>query len=323
MKVSYIITVYNVERYLRQCVESVTHQSYGDIEVILVDDGSPDNSPRLCDALAAEDERIIVVHKENGGLSDARNAGLLTATGDYVVFIDGDDFWQNRVALQQLVDDVSEELDFIGYNCSYFYPDSNSYSQWRKYDDLLNKPADKNAAMIALAKSGTFPMSACLKLMKRSFLIDNSLFFKKGQIAEDIPWFINVLDATSRCRFVNQYVYAYRQNVPGSITNASGRKGFDNLFDIFKTEMAKVDDRSFSVEAKNALKSFLAYEYCILLTYGAIDKDTHKELLKYKDILAYDLNPKVRKASRLYKAFGISVTIAALKTYQSIRRSRK
>lgn len=323
MKISCIIPVYKVEAYLRQCVESLTCQTYRDIEIILVDDGSPDDSPRLCDAMASEDSRIRVIHKENGGLSDARNAGLLAATGDYVVFVDGDDFWVDDQALQHLVDVVKPELDFIGYNCSYYYPDSETYSAWVKYDDVLGKPTAKNDAMVTLVKSGTFPMSACLKMMKRSFLLDNQLFFKKGQIAEDIPWFINVLDTTSQCCFLNQYVYAYRQNRLGSITNTSGRKSFDNLFDIFKTELDKIEGRSFSNEAKRALKSFLAYEYCILLTYKGIDKETRKKLLEYKGILANDMNPKVRKASRIYKTFGIDVTILALNVYQWIRRNRK
>ena len=323
MKISCIIPVYKVESYLRKCVVSLNHQTYRDIEVILVDDGSPDGSPQLCDALASEDSRIKVIHKENGGLSDARNAGLLAATGDYVVFVDGDDFWMDNNALQHLVDVVSPEMDFIGYNCSYYYPDSGTYSAWVAYDEALEKPTDKNTAMITLVKSGTFPMSACLKLMKRSFLIENKLYFKKGQIAEDIPWFINVLDTTNQCCFANQYIYAYRQNVLGSITNASGRKGFNNLFDIFKTELSLLDSRSFSMEAKDALKSFLAYEYCILLTYRGIDKTTRRELLNYKDILAYDLNPKVKKASRIYKTFGIGVTIFALNVYQWIRKNRK
>lgn len=323
MKISFIIPVYKVEQYIRQCVESITRQTYRDLEVILVDDGSPDESPQLCDTLADEDARIRVIHKENGGLSDARNAGLLAATGDYVVFVDGDDFWMDGQALQHLVDVVKLELDFLGYNCSYYYPDSETYSAWVAYDDVLGKPTAKNDAMVTLVKSGTFPMSACLKMMKRSFLLDNQLFFKKGQIAEDIPWFINVLDTTSQCCFLNLYVYAYRQNRVGSITNTSGRKSFDNLFDIFKTELDKIEGRSFSNEAKRALKSFLAYEYCILLTYKGIDKETRKKLLEYKGILANDMNPKVRKASRIYKTFGIDVTILALNVYQWIRRNRK
>ena len=323
MKISCIIPVYKVEAYLRQCVESLTYQTYRDIEIILVDDGSPDGSPQLCDTLASEDSRIKVIHKENGGLSDARNTGLFAATGEYVVFVDGDDFWLDNNALQQLVETVDPELDFIGYNCSYYYQDSQTFAAWVPYGERLAESVDKNTAMITLVKSGTFPMSACLKLMKRSFLIDNKLFFKKGQIAEDIPWFINVLDATKKCCFVNQYIYAYRQNVVGSITNTRGRKSFDHLFDIFKTELSLVESRSFNEEAKNALKSFLAYEYCILLTYKGIDKKTKRELLNYKDVLAYDRNPKVKKASRIYKTFGIGATTFALNVYQWIRRNRK
>ena len=323
MKISFIIPVYNVEKYLCQCVESITSQTYKDIEVILVDDGSPDNSPQLCDSLAGEDSRIRVIHKENGGLSDARNAGLLAANGDYVVFVDGDDFWMDNSALQHLIDAARPELDFIGFNCAYYYPDSGNYSSWVAYDEILGKATDKNTVMVTLVKSGTFPMSAWMKLMKRSFLIENQLFFKKGQIAEDIPWFINVLDATKQCCFANQYIYAYRQNVIGSITNTGGRKSFDNLFDIFKTELSLIESRSFSEEAKNALKSFLAYEYCILLTYKGIDNTTKRELLNYKNIFAYDMNPKVKKASRIYKTLGIRITILALKVYQWIRRNRK
>lgn len=323
MKISCIIPVYKVEAYLRQCVESLTNQTYRDIEIILVDDGSPDGSPQLCDTLASEDSRIKVIHKENGGLSDARNAGLLVATGDYVVFVDGDDFWMENNALQYLVDAVKPELDFIGYNCSYYYPDSQKFSAWVHYAESLAKSADKDTAMTTLVKSGTFPMSACLKLMKRSFLLNNKLFFKKGQIAEDIPWFINVLNATNKCCFINQYVYAYRQNVVGSISNTQGIKSFNHLFDIFKTELSLIDSRSFNEEAKNALKSFLAYEYCILLTYKGIDKETKRELLYYKDILAFDLNPKVKKASRIYTTFGIGATTFALNVYQWIRRNRK
>ena len=325
MKVSYIIPVYKVEQYLSRCVESLQAQTYTDFEILLVDDGSPDGCPALCDELAEKDCHIVVLHKENGGLSDARNAGLKNATGDYVVFIDGDDFWIKKDSLQKLVAIASEhkELDFIGFNCNYYYPDSNKMTAWVPYADELVNPTDKNKVTVALVKSGTFPMSACLKLMKRDFLIDNELFFKKGQIAEDIPWFINMLNVTNKCCFVNQYVYAYRQNVVGSISNTRGRKSFDHLFDIFKTELSLIDSRSFSEEAKNALKSFLAYEYCILLTYKDIDKEAKRELLNYKDILTYDLNPKVKKASRIYKAFGISATAFALNVYQWIRRNRK
>lgn len=91
--VSFIIPVYNVEQYLRQCIDSILQQSYDNFEIILVDDGSTDSSSQLCDNYAIKDNRVKVFHKMNGGLSDARNFGLLHARGEYVIFLDSDDFW--------------------------------------------------------------------------------------------------------------------------------------------------------------------------------------------------------------------------------------
>ena len=177
--------------------------------------------------------------------------------------------------------------------------------------------------MISLVKSGTFPMSACLKLIKRSFLVDNKLFFKKGQIAEDIPWFINMLDKCDNCCFINHYIYAYRQNVQGSITNTSGDKSFRNLFDIVKTETEKVDGRSFNNEAKEALKSFLAYELSILLTYPNLDSETYKELKSYSWLIDYDINPKVKQVKMVKKYLGLPLTIKLLKLYNNHRKRKK
>jgi len=325
VSVSFIIPVYNVEKYLRQSVESIASQTYRSIEIILVDDGSPDGCPALCDKLAAEDERIKVLHKSNGGLSDARNAGLQMATGVYVVFVDGDDFWRNADDLAKLVE-VTEKnpaADFIGFNCEYYYPESETYTKWVAYDVALDGTVDKNLTTCALVASGTFPMSACLKLLKREFLIKNELFFVKGQIAEDIPWFINVLDKCSNCCFVNQYVYAYRQNVSSSITNSGGDRSFKSLFNIFKTELAAIDSRSFSDEAKAAIKSFLAYEYSILLTYKGKSKEVRKRLYQYKDVLQYTMNPKVKMVSKVYNLFGIRITEWVLDVYQMKRKAKK
>ena len=100
-KISVIVPVYKVEEYLERCVRSLCRQSYTDLEIILVDDGSPDNSGKLCDDLALQDSRIRVIHKENGGLSDARNVGMDAATGDYIAFVDSDD-WYDLTMLETL-----------------------------------------------------------------------------------------------------------------------------------------------------------------------------------------------------------------------------
>lgn len=318
MKVSFILPIYNVEKYLSECVESILAQTYSDFEILLVDDGSPDNCPALCDEWAKKDSRIKALHKSNGGLSDARNYGLEHAKGDYVVFVDSDDFWVNKDCLQRLMNvvDAHPECDFIGFNCSYYYSDSNTLNKWVAYDECLSKSTDKNTALWSLVASGTFPMSACLKIIKREFLLGMGLRFIKGTIAEDIPWFINLLEGSENCMFVNQYIYAYRQNVAGSITASGDSKSTKDLFTIVKNEVNKMKERSFSNKAKNALYSFIAYEYCILLTaLSLMSKEMQEEMMQYKWLLNYTANPKVRKAAFVNKLFGIKVTEWVLKLY--------
>ena len=91
--ISIIVPVYNVELYLEECIESIIAQTYKDVEIILIDDGSTDKSGAICDKIALKDERIIVVHKVNGGLSSARNLGIEIAQGKYIIFVDSDDYW--------------------------------------------------------------------------------------------------------------------------------------------------------------------------------------------------------------------------------------
>lgn len=95
--VSIIVPIYGVEEYLSKCIDSIINQTYKNLEIILVDDGSPDKCPDICDAFEKKDERIKVIHKKNGGLSDARNAGIDTAHGDYIVFVDSDDWIENTM----------------------------------------------------------------------------------------------------------------------------------------------------------------------------------------------------------------------------------
>jgi glycosyltransferase involved in cell wall biosynthesis len=294
-----------------------------------VDDGSPDNCPKMCDEYALKDNRVKVVHKPNGGLSDARNAGLTVATGEYVIFMDSDDFWTSNNHLEQLMNIVktNSDCDFIGFNCSYYYSDTDSFVQWVPYFENIQQPSNGNDAMFALVSSGTFPMSACLKVIDRQWLIDNQITFKVGQISEDIPWFINLLDKSDKCMFVNDYIYAYRQNVAGSITASCGERAFNSVLDIVKTELALIDKRSFTTEAIDALYSFLAYEVSILVAFvSGLPKDKQSaaraEIKNLCWLLKYTQNPKVRMVSRVYKVFGYAITERVLRLYNWFR-SRK
>ena len=330
MKISFVLPVYKVELYLRECVDSLVRQTYKDIEIILVDDGSPDGCPAICDQLALEDNRIKVLHKPNGGLSDARNAGLKVATGEYVVFVDSDDMWIGENSLNKLVALIKRypQCQFYGFNCQYYYPNTQCYFKWVSYAEDLQQPVSGSVALHSLVGSGTLPMSACLKIIDRQWLLDRQITFKVGQISEDVPWFVNLLDKCDSCVFVNDYIYAYRQNVVGSISSSGGEKSFKSVLDIINTELKLINNRTFTPEAKYALYSFLAYELSILMSgICNLPKDYQDDarlaLKKLCWLLKYTHNPKVRMVSRVYNMFGYKVTERLLRVYNWYRTRKK
>ena len=327
--VSVIVPVYRVESYLSYCVNSILNQTYQNLEIILVDDGSPDNCPALCDDYATKDKRVKVIHKENGGLSDARNKGLEQATGDYVMFIDSDDFWvdENQLALLIKAVEANPQCDFIGFNVSYYFEATNRYVPWIAYDKYITNCTNKDELIISLVKTGTFPMSAWSKIIKRKFLLENKISFIKGLLSEDIPWFLSLLEKTQDFRMLNQYMYAYRQVSNGtSITHNFSKKNFDNLFWIVRNGIEMISQSNFSKRVKESLLSFMAYELCILIgsLYKIEDsewrKSQRKELRNYYWLFEYTDNPKVRKVSFLKKITGNGFMEFILEMYMRKRR---
>lgn len=136
--VSVVIPIYNVAQYLSQCVDSVLSQSYQDLEIILVDDGSTDECPKICDDYQQKDVRIRVVHKENGGLSDARNAGMKKATGEWTLFVDSDD-WIDQEAIAKLYQfAIENRCDIVQGNVYYVYADHLLYRQASRKEQKNN-----------------------------------------------------------------------------------------------------------------------------------------------------------------------------------------
>lgn len=314
--VSVIVPVYNVEEYLCQCVDSILGQTYRSLEVVLVDDGSPDNSPKICDGYARKDSRVKVIHRKNGGLSDARNAGLEAATGEYVLFVDSDDYWRDSDVLERLVEMFEcdgESLDFINFNCQYFYQRDNLMKPWAAYPDMVVKGENKKEIIIQLIQHGMFPMSACMKLIRRDFLVNNRISFIRGSVSEDIPWFLELLQKSRKFKFVNEYAYVYRKQVAGTISSSFSKKKYNDLFEILKQETTKIQKTCQDKELRNALLSFMAYEYCILL--GMVNNfpssGRRKEIVRlqqYDWLLKYRLNPKVNKVIRARQVLGKYLT---------------
>lgn len=205
-KVSVIVPVYNVEKYLRRCLDSIINQTYQNLEIILVDDGSPDNCGSICDEYAQRDERIQVIHKENGGLSSARNAALDIATGNFITFIDSDD-WVAEAFIEKL--------------CAYASPDSMVVANlffWKSPLEItpamkIGKNETINSEEFWRRTTGTecTPyIISCSKLYpKRIFA---RLRFSEGLFHEDEDILHRVVAQVERFHVISEPIYFYRQN---------------------------------------------------------------------------------------------------------------
>lgn len=212
--ISIIVPIYKVEVYLDKCVRSIAAQTYENLEIILVDDGSPDKCPALCDAWAEKDRRVRVIHKENGGLSDARNAGLAIATGEYISFIDSDDYIapefiaQLLAALQRTGADIAE--------CATAYVDETGCILQHRNTTPVSE-MDKMEALRRLVLEDGIYQTVWNKLYRRGVM--EGILFEKGKHHEDDFWTYQVFDRIQKLAVVEGALYFYLQR-SGSIIGA-------------------------------------------------------------------------------------------------------
>ena len=181
--ISVIIPIYNVEKYVDRCIESVVNQTYKKLEIILVDDGSPDSCPQICDKWAEKDERIIVIHKQNGGVSTARNAGLDIAKGDYIGFADGDDYLEPEFYETMLNALVSNDADIV--SCGMRFCKNVGEDETINYTDEEAGVIDREKAIMLIVEGcGILPVSQCNKLFKAE-CVGNIRFDEKYSYGED------------------------------------------------------------------------------------------------------------------------------------------
>ena len=224
--ITVIVPVYNVKNFLEQCINSIIRQSYKNLEVILVDDGSTDDSGVLCDKLKSQDTRIKVIHKDNGGLSDARNAALDIFTGEYVMFVDSDD-WIDFDCCQILYDMLKKHNADIAC-CRYrnVYPDGKLEPIGEDHNMLIYNGLDCLKEFLYGKIVDPF---AWAKLYKREII--GSLRFIKGIIGEDIPYNLEIFKVISKIVVVGESYYNYRQQRIGSICQAAvSQKRIDSAF---------------------------------------------------------------------------------------------
>ena len=226
--ISVIVPVYNVEKYLDRCVESIVNQTYKNIEIILVDDGSPDRCPQMCDEWAKKDNRIKVIHKENGGLSSARNAGLEICRGDYIGFVDSDDFINNDMYRTLLSCIMQKNVDMSICNVSKVFCNSNTEEIGSIIDGLLTK--DEFLDHMEAFNGWTWVVSWNKLYKKRIF---EELRFPVGRIYEDDYIIIDVLNYCELVYAISNPLYYYYYQRDGSIVNKNYSLKNMDAIDLF------------------------------------------------------------------------------------------
>ena len=208
--ISVIVPIYNVSQYLKQCVDSILNQSYKNLEVILVDDGSTDNSGVICDQYAQMDNRVVVIHKENGGLSDARNAGLEVAKGEYIGFVDSDDFVDLSMyeTLVEILEKNQADIAIANWQ-DFFDNKKNEVHENRTGNILIFENIEVLRFLIYGKDKYRISFSVWDRLYRRNII--KGLYFPKGKCYEDVVWSAKVFYVAKRGVYIDKDLYYYRR----------------------------------------------------------------------------------------------------------------
>ena len=306
-KISIIIPIYNVEQYLPQCLKSVINQTYQNLEIILVDDGSTDACPQICEDFALKDNRIKLIHKKNGGLSDARNAGLKIATGDFISFVDSDDFLSSRFYETLLQYMLNNDADIV--ECGFKeFEDEKDLKKSELLSPIAAETYETEIALKLLIKDYLQPM-VWNKLYRKEVLID--LKFPIGKIHEDVFWTYRAFGNGEKIVKIQDKMYFYRQQA----NSISGKKyslkrldavdALEERISYMKTNFPKLENLATLVFCFGAMD-----HYRSITENQAIDpKKTHRKQIiqkvknfnKYSMLKNWDL-----KAIFWYKFFLLS-----------------
>lgn len=313
-KISVIVPVYNVEMYLEKCIDSIINQTYKNLEIILVNDGSTDNSGSLCDKIASKDDRIVVYHKENGGLSDARNFGISKSTADYIGFIDSDDYIDKHMyeVLLRNMNETKSDMSMCGHYDVY---EDNIEPQVK---NIVTSDISVGEAIKMVLEAKILSVTAVNKLYKKS-LFEN-LLYEKGRIAEDAFIILKLLSKCSKVVYTNEkmYYYIHRSN---SITTAKFSNKFLDVIDAYEQNYNIIMEKYPELEYQARTRLIWAYFYVLdryLMDNKFKDSFLESKLIKFlkhnkRFIIQNNLLTKQRKIAYLFLLLNIKLYMIILK----------
>ena len=286
--ITIVIPVYNVKNYLCECIDSVLNQKFHDYEIILVDDGSTDGSGKLCDDYKMNNSKITVIHQKNAGLSEARNAGLKIAKGDYVYFLDSDDYIRNDALEVMNEEIVKANPDLIYFEASVFYDSMKSdstnlivYDRKKEYDIMTG-----GQISLKLFRENEYYTAVPLHLFKREFLLENKLFFYPGILHEDNLFTTLAFIKAKKAKHIHAKLY-YRRMRRGSImTTEFTNKNFHGYCTCIIELINEIDKYRNDSYERIFLKEFITKRcYMVLNIHHKLSKEKRNEMKTDYDLL--------------------------------------
>lgn len=288
-KITIVVPIYNVEKYLDRCIESLVHQSYKNIEIILVDDGSPDRCPSMCDEWAKKDIRIKVIHKKNQGLGMARNTGIENATGDYICFVDSDDYI-SPVTIEKSYEKIMDSrADIVYYGFSDVGSDGKIVKEYKP--EPLRKIYEGEKVQTEflpelISPAGTnLMMSVCMALFSMDVIRKTKwrLVSEREVISEDLYSLLVLFKDIQKVAIISEAYYFYCRNEE-SLTHTYRADRYEKIKDFHKKSIKKCEENNYNMKVKESLAStYLSY------TIGALKMIMQSDIkikLKWDEVKA-------------------------------------
>lgn len=278
INLSIVVPVYNVEKYIQECISSLLEQTLENIEILVVNDGTKDRSIDIVRTF--NDERIVILEKENGGLSSARNYGLKHAKGEYVCFFDSDDFIDGKDSYKTMFEMAKrDDLDILNGVFSWYYS-KNNIKRDSRYEFVAQKiPMTGREYLKKTLRCNNYLAIACTQIYKRKFLLENKLIFKEGIYHEDEEFTPRTLLKAKRVNVIPLNFYMYRQR-EGSIMSTKGnQKRINDLFNTIR-ELTDLIDKEDDKELKFVFRSYMigmVLVYAHMYRLKKVPKDLRKK----------------------------------------------
>ncbi len=326
VKFSIIVPIYNVEEYLEECLNSVMSDEYNNYEVVLINDGSSDRSAEICKKYTEAYPGIIrLINKENEGLCIARNIGIKEAKGEYIIFLDSDDFWERNILVD--LDKITIGKADVILGNGFFYEYGDLYERRsHELEDVFSKSDSCEMTLIKFLKSPYNGMTVWEHVYRTDFLRKNQLDFRPGILHEDVEWTYKVLLAANSFDLFARVYYHYRAHRMGSITYAPDFSRWKMLIDLCEEWFDKQESISNPVLKKRMMDRLILECYQAIKSAAYIDKAFTKdiqEVIISSYFIKHPIGIKNLARSLSIRWFGIRFYFMVLISYNNLKKKIK